>query len=223
MKDASLSTAMEFLREHGDSALVSLGSGSLINGIDNHFRLFVALGLTHYIAVDIESVINARLETLFNDDATMLPLLAAHCDGEPQRFLEAIRGFPSTAAEQLFGLHCRVVVCQRVLPYLHWEPVIESMSPDLVLQEDLHGCEIQNLADGDFHRCRAGVRHFGLRPFRPWRIFPGEYNLVLWRNKHFSISREVDAKCRENRWIQFRRGFKGVKDDLLGHWGRWVH
>jgi hypothetical protein len=209
---------MEFIREHGHSALVSLGSGSLINCIDNHFRLMLALTLSHYVAVDIEPVINARLEYIFSDDATMLPWLNTHSSGDPQRFLDGIRTFPSTPAEQLFGLHCRVVVCQRVLPFLHWESLIRSMTPDLVLQEDLHGCELQDLRSFGYHRCRAGIRHYGLRPFRPWRVFPGEYNLVLWRRRGFAIGPEVDGRCGESGWIQAMRGIKGR---VISHFGPW--
>jgi hypothetical protein len=213
---------MKFLREHGHSALVSLGSGSLINCIDNHLRLLLALKLTHYVAIDIEPVINARLEYLFSDDATMLPWLDTHYNGDAQCFLEAIRSFPATPAEQLFGLHCKVVVCQRVLPFLHWEELIRSMTPDLVLQEDLHGCELQNLSGVGYHKCRAGIRHYGLMPFRPWRLFRGEHNLILWRRRDFAISPEVDGRCRGNSWTQAMRAVKGWMLNHLGHQRRRV-
>jgi hypothetical protein len=87
--------------------------------------------------------------------------------------------------EELFGLHCSVVVCQRVLPFFHWESLIQSMTPKLVLQEGLHGCELQDLGGGNYRRYRAGIRRFGLKPFRPWRIIPWEYNLILWRHETF--------------------------------------
>lgn len=178
-----MASAVEFLREHGSTALVSLGSGSLLNRIDNHLRLFLALGLTHYVAVDAEPRITADMGTLFDDDDAMFALLASHYGGEDRRFLEVIRMFPETWIEELVGIHCSVVVCQRVLPYLHWEETICSMRPHLVLQEDLHGCELQNLGGAEYQRYRSGIRSFGLKPFRPWRILPGEKNMILWKRK----------------------------------------
>ena len=75
--------------------------------------------------------------------------------------------------EELSDLHCAVVVCQRVEPDCRWEDIIVSLRPKLVLQEDLHGCERQQLRGHGYVRTWIKARQYGLQPFRPWPIFPG--------------------------------------------------
>ena len=198
--------ALEFLREHGTVSLVSLGCGARLNHIDNHLRLFHALHLKCYVGIDFEPSITvppdllrggrmalrtvvpiepAREEHGFVDNPPIPPLAKG---GEQGISLEIFKLFPGTWVEELRGIHCAVVVCQRVLPFVHWENIIHSMAPELVLQEDLHGCELQVLSGSHYEKSRAAVRHYGLRPFRPWRIFPGERNLILWKRKGFCIN-----------------------------------
>jgi len=64
---------------------------------------------------------------------------------------------------------------------------LSEVDPKLILQEDLHGCERQNFRGLGYVRTRSGIRRYGLKPFRPWRIFPGEYNMVFWRRKDFGV------------------------------------
>jgi len=74
-----------------------------------------------------------------------------------------------------------------------------------VLQEDLHGCELQDISGKLYARTRAGTSHYQLIPFRPWRIFPGERNLILWRRRDFLTSLEEI----EPWWVQFYRKLTG--------------
>ncbi|MDY0042211.1 MAG: hypothetical protein RBS57_18015, partial [Desulforhabdus sp.] len=105
----------------------------------------------------------------------------------------------------LEGIHCAVVVCQRVLPFKHWEHIIESMRPLLVLQEDLHGCELQEIGGRQYVRTRSGVVHYQLISFRPWRIFLGERNLILWRRRDF----QTELEEIEPWWVQLYRKLRG--------------
>jgi hypothetical protein len=185
--------ALEFLREHGGVSLVSLGCGARLNRIDNHLRLFRALNLKYYVGIDLEPSISVAPELLFVDRAAM-PALGptdsvrdGHGARENPPGPEIFKLFPGTRVEELRGIHCAVVVCQRVLPFVHWEHTIHSMTPVLVLQEDLHGCELQSLNRAHYQKSRAAARHFKLQPFRPWRIFPGERNLILWKRNDFFI------------------------------------
>ncbi len=181
-----MTTAIEFLREHGHTALVSLGCGAFLNRIDNHVRLLLAMNLTHYVGVDREPSITAKADGLFNDPTSMESVLTSHrCRLE--HVLANMRVFPGTWVEELAGVHCAVIVCQRVLPFVHWEQLILSMNPALVLQEDLHGCERQDLRHPSYQRSRAAIRTFGLQPFRPWWIFPGEFNMILWQRREGSV------------------------------------
>jgi hypothetical protein len=119
------------------------------------------------------------------DREKMTRVLGKYYQGKPQKFREAVRVFPNTWVEDLTGLPGAVVVCQRVYPYCRWEEIIASMAPRLVLQEDLHGCERQQLRGHGYVRTWIKVRQYGLVPFRPWPVFPGERNLILWRRRDF--------------------------------------
>jgi|UniRef100_A0A7C3SJ32 hypothetical protein len=177
--------AISFLRHYGHLSLVSLGCGAKLNRIDNHLRLLTALRLRYYVGIDCVPDIVWSFPELFSNPADMAALLEAYYRGDPQKFQAAIKVFPGTWVEDLEGIHCAVVVCQRVYPDCRWEDIICSMSPLLVLQEDLHGCERQQLRGRGYVRTWSKIRRYGLRPFRPWPIFPGERNLVLWRRQDF--------------------------------------
>jgi hypothetical protein len=113
----------------------------------------------------------------------MTALLTEYYRGNPQKFWEAVKVFPETWVEELKGIHCAVVICQRIYPDCRWEDVIFSMNPKLILQEDLHGCERQRLRGRNYVRTWTKIRQYGLQPFRAWPIFPGERNLILWRRR----------------------------------------
>ena len=215
--------ALEFLREHGTVSLVSLGCGARLNHIDNHLRLFHALHLKCYVGIDFEPSITvppdllrggrmalrtvvpiepAREEHGFVDNPPIPPLAKG---GEQGISLEIFKLFPGTWVEELRGIHCSVVVCQRVLPFVHWENIIHSMTPRLVLQEDLHGCELQDLSRAHYEKSRAATRHYGLQPFRPWRIFPGERNLILWKRRDFFIDLNSSERHTWRRLLQICR------------------
>ena len=215
--------ALEFLREHGPVSLVSLGCGARLNHIDNHLRLFRALHLKYYVGIDFEPSISVAPDLLPGGRMAMRPVapigpareehglvenppippLAK--GGEQGISLEIFKLFPGTWVEELRGIHCSVVVCQRVLPFVHWENIIHSMTPKLVLQEDLHGCELQDLSRAHYEKSRAAARHYGLQPFRPWRIFPGERNLILWKRRDFSIDWDPVERHAWRRFLQIWR------------------
>jgi hypothetical protein len=192
--------AIDFLRKHGDTSLVSLGCGLMVNRIDNHIRLMTALNLTYYVGIDCAPRIEPVSPNLFLDPDGMTRLLTDYYQGEPRRFWENIRVFPETWVEDLENIHCAVVVCQRVYPDCRWEEVIFSMTPKLMLQEDLHGCERQQLRGKKYVRTWAEKKYYGLRPYKPWPIFPGEYNLILWRRRDFQVDGMEDG-----RWKTLRR------------------
>ncbi|MFH2218716.1 MAG: hypothetical protein ABII68_03525 [Pseudomonadota bacterium] len=179
-------TVVAFLRENGQNALVSLGCGRQINRIDNHLRLMVALNLTYYVGIDCEPYIEAASDDLFMNPGESMSLLSGHYSESLHFFWKALKLFPGTFMEELLDVHCAAVVCQRVYPDCRWEESIASMNPLIVLQEDLHGCERQKLRGKQYVRNWSKIRSYGLQPFRPWRIFPGEKNLVLWRRKDFA-------------------------------------
>jgi len=131
--------AIAFLKEHGDASLVSLGCGMMVNRIDNHIRLMTALNLKYYVGIDCGPWIEPVSPNLFFDPDGMTRLLSDYYQGEPKRFWENVRVFPETWVEDLKNIHSAVVVCQRVYPDCRWEEVIFTMTPKLVLQEDLHG------------------------------------------------------------------------------------
>jgi hypothetical protein len=191
--------ALTFLKENGHTSIVSLGCGQQVNRIDNHLRLMAGLNLKYYVGIDCISYIELDSENLFMDPGNMKDLMAQYYRGSPGRFWKAVKLFPGTFVEELAGVHCAVVVCQRVFPDFFWEDVIISMGPKLVLQEDLHGCERQKLRGEHYVRNWSKIRHFNLKPFRPWPIFPGEKNLVLWRRRDFG---EEQAESGKVRWLE---------------------
>ena len=137
--------AIAFLREYGHTSLVNLGAGCMLNRIDNHIRLMTELNLTYYVGIDCAPYIKLTSPNIFLDPDGMTELLAAYYQGKPEKLCEAVKVFPKTWVEELEGIRCAVVVCQRVYPDCRWEEAILSMTPKLVLQEDLHGCERQQL------------------------------------------------------------------------------
>lgn len=159
--------ATEFLRKYGQVSLVSLGCGHQLNRIDNHIRLLTGLNLRYYVGIDCHPDIEPDPPELFVEPEAMAQLVAEYYGGELRRFWKAVKVFPATWVEDLMGIHCAVVVCQRVLPECRWENVIVSMKPKLVLQEDLHGCERQQLRGRGYVRTWAHIRRYGLQPFRP--------------------------------------------------------
>jgi len=188
--------ARAFLRQHGHRSLVSLGCGPELNRIDNHLRLLVALNLTYYVGIDCVSHITSEGPHLFIDHEKMAAMLRGYYQGDPLKFRKSIKVFPNTWVEELAGLHGAVVVCQRVYPDCRWEEIILSLSPKLVLQEDLHGCERQQLRGRGYVRTWIKVRQYGLEPFRPWPVFPGERNLILWRRQDFGGEEVQNSRWR---------------------------
>ncbi len=184
-----MKSAVRFLQDHGKSSLVSLGCGDYLNRIDNHIRLMLGCGLQFYVGIDRTAQIEFEPENVFSDNPAASELMGAHSK-TVQTFGSSVNVFPETHVEELEGIHCGVVVCQRVLPFKHWEHIIKSMRPKLMLQEDLHGCELQDIDGEHYTRSHAGIRHYRLTPFRPWRIFPGERNLILWRRRDFLTCHE---------------------------------
>ena len=178
-------SAITFLKTNGHKAIVSLGCGKWINRIDNHLRLMAGLNLSYYVGIDRVDRIGPDMNEVFMDPVGMNALLNHYYQGSPDRFWEAAHFFPGTYVEELLGINCAAVVCQRVYPDYHWEEVIKSMNPKLVLQEDLHGCERQKLRGQRYERTWSKIRQYALKPFRPWPVFPWENNLVLWQRRDF--------------------------------------
>ncbi len=191
--------AISFLKENGHTSIVSLGCGEQINRIDNHLRLMAGLNLNYYVGIDCSSYIEIVSENLFMDPDSMAALLAQDNRRSPKRFRKSTNLFPGTFVEDLADIHCAIVVCQRVYPDCFWEDLIISMSPKLVLQEDLHGCERIKLRGKHYVRNWSKIRHFNLKPFRPWPIFLGEKNLILWRRRDFWEEQEKNGKIR---WLE---------------------
>jgi len=175
--------AVTFLKANGHKTIVSLGCGRWINRIDNHFRLMAGLNLSYYVGIDYADQIGYDMNEVFMDPDGMNVLLTHYYQGNPDRFWKAVHFFPGTYVEELKGIHCAAIICQRVYPDCHWEEVILSMNPKLVLQEDLHGCERQKLRNNRYVRTWSKIRQYALKPFRPWPIFPWENNLVLWQRR----------------------------------------
>ena len=187
--------AIAFLRKYGHTSVVSLGCGKEVNRIDNHLRLLTGLNLTYYVGIDCGPSIEPVGVNVFLNPGAMTELLTSYYEGEPQKFWKAVRVFPETWVEELKNIHCAVVVCQRVYPDCRWEDVIVSMQPKLVLQEDLHECERQQLRGSGYVRTWIKTRRYDLQPFRPWSIFPWERNLILWRRKNFD-----DEEVQLSKW-----------------------
>jgi len=177
--------AIEFLKEHGDRALVSLGCGNLLNRLDNHVRLLVRCGLEYYVGIDRVTRIEFNRNSIFSDQKSITNLLSSHYDGDPGKFFDRVKTFPGTYVEELVDIQCKVVVCQRVLPFRHWEEVIRSMEPALILQEDLNGCELQTISGDLYKRTFPSIIHYQLKPFRSNRLLPSEKNIILWRRRDF--------------------------------------
>ncbi len=191
--------AITFLKENGHTSIVSLGCGQQVNRIDNHLRLMVGLNLNHYVGIDCSPYIEMVSENLFMDPNAMTALLARYYGDKPGRFKNVVKLFPGTFVEDLADVHCAIVVCQRVYPDCFWEDLIISMSPKLVLQEDLHGCERQKLRGKHYVRNWSKISHFNLKPFRPWPFYPGEKNMILWRRRDFEEEQEESGKIR---WLE---------------------
>ena len=188
-------SARDFLRRHGPTSLVSLGCGPELNRLDNHVRLLIALDLDYYVGIDCVPAVRLWGSHLFMDYKDMLALLREYYGGELQKFRDAVKVFPNTWVEELAGIHCAVVVCQRVWPDCRWEEIILSMTPKLVLQEDLHGCQRQELRGRGYVRAWTKIRQYDLKPFRTWPIFPKERNLILWRRQNFG-----DEEIQNSKW-----------------------
>ena len=186
--------AIAFLKEYGHTSLISLGAGRLLNRIDNHIRLMTQLNLTYYVAIDCGPYIELTSPNIFLDPDGMTELLSGYYQGEPQKFWEGVKVFPQTWVEDLEDIHCAVVVCQRVYPDCRWEETILSMTPKLVLQEDLHGCQRQQLLGRGYVRTWTKIRQYGLQPFRPLPFFPWERNLIFWRRRDFADEEIQDSK-----------------------------
>ncbi|RZB35359.1 MAG: hypothetical protein SRB2_03157 [Desulfobacteraceae bacterium Eth-SRB2] len=180
---------VSFLKKHGHKSIVSLGCGARINRIDNHIRLMTELNLSYYVCIDRLYEIEPISSRAFSDTEDMTEVLIRYYGGNPNNLFKAIKIFPGTLVEDLQDVSCAAVVCQRILPYCRWEDAIISMNPKLILQEDLHGCERQSFRGRGYVRTRSGIRRYGLKPFRPWPIFPGEYNMVFWRRKDFGVEK----------------------------------
>ena len=187
--------AIAFLKEYGHTSLISLGAGRLLNRIDNHIRLMTQLNLTYYVAIDCGPYIELTSPNIFLDPHGVTELLTEYYRGEPQKFWEGVKVFPNTWGEELENIHCAVVVCQRVYPDCRWEKAILSVTPKLVLQEDLHGCERQQLRGRGYVRTWTKIHQYGLQPFRPLPLFPWERNLILWRRKDFG-----DEEIQVSKW-----------------------
>ena len=192
----SFESAKTFLDINGPKAIVSLGCGRWINRIDNHLRLMMRLNLSYYVGIDYAGRIEPAEKDVFMDPDNMNALLKSVYQGRPDLFWDSVYVFPGTYVEELYGVKCAAVVCQRVLPDRRWEEVIQSMTPKLVLQEDLHGCERQQLRGKTYARIWSKIRQYGLKPFCPWPIFPWENNLVLWQHRGFGDEKEDRGKFR---------------------------
>lgn len=177
--------ASNFLKQYGNQSLVSLGCGNVLNRLDNHVRLFVRCGIQYYVGIDRVTKIEVNPSSAFSNRKSVTELLASYYDGEAAKFFNRVSTFPNTCVEQLADIQCKVVVCQRVLPFRHWEDIIKSMRPELILQEDLNGCELQNISGELYKKTFPGIIHYQLKPFRPNRFIPGERNIILWRRRDF--------------------------------------
>jgi hypothetical protein len=177
--------ARDFLKQYGNQSLVSLGCGNVLNRLDNHVRLFVRCGIEYYVGIDRVTKIEFNPSSAFSNRNSVTELLTSYYDGEPSRFFNKVSTFPNTCVEELVDIHCKVVVCQRVLPFRHWENIIKTMRPELILQEDLNGCELQTVSGELYKKTFPGIIHYQLKPFRSNRFIPGERNIILWRRRDF--------------------------------------
>lgn len=192
-------TAVTFLKTNGLKTIVSLGCGRWVNRIDNHIRLMAELNLDYYVGIDFADHIGLDTNKVFMNPVAMDVLLTQYYQGDPNRYWNAVHFFPGTYVEELKGVRCAAAVCQRVYPDCHWEEVIKSMNPKLVLQEDLHGCERQKLRGNGYVRTWSKIRRYDLKPFCPWPVFPWENNLVLWQHRDFG---DEDKNISRFRWLE---------------------
>ncbi len=192
--------AIEFLHKHGHQSLVSLGCGEKINRLDNHLKLFIGCGLNYYVGIDRVPQVSFDIDTAFVERRPALELLSSGFVGGVERFMLNVRLFPNTYIEELGDIFCKVVVCQRVLPFRRLEAIIASMHPQLILQEDLVGCELQQMSRKLYKKTYHGVVYYQLKPFRPTGLIPGEKNLILWRRRDF-------YPCQVDTWPWFHRFF----------------
>jgi hypothetical protein len=79
-------------------------------------RLMAGLNLNYYVGIDCSPNIEMVSDNLFMDPDDMAALLAQYYRGRPGRFRKAVNLFPGTFVEELAGVHCAIVVCQRVYP-----------------------------------------------------------------------------------------------------------
>ncbi len=177
--------AIEFLQKYGELSLVSLGCGDFLNRLDNHVKLLVKCGLKYYVGIDRVQRIVFNADGAFTGKEAVEQLLTPNFKGKIKDFSSIIRNFPNTRVEELRNIHCKIVVCQRVLPFRHWENIIATMTPILVLQEDLNGCELQSMDRHLYKKSYSAIVHFGLQPFRTNPLLPFEMNLVLWRRRDY--------------------------------------
>jgi hypothetical protein len=125
--------AIDFLREHGEAGLVSLGCGLMVNRIDSHLRLMTALNLTYYVGIDCLPGIGQVSPHLFSDPDGMTRLLRDYYQGEPRRFWANVRLFPETWVEELRNIRCAMVVCQRVYPHCRWLTNLGQFSQENII------------------------------------------------------------------------------------------
>lgn len=192
--------ALEFLYEHGHQSLISLGCGETLNRLDNHLKLLIGCGLKYYIGIDRLPQVSFDIDTAFSEKKSALELLSSNFAGGVERFISNVRLFPNTYIEELANISCKVVVCQRVLPFRRLEAIIASMDPQLILQEDLIGCELQQMHRKLFKKTYPGIVYYQLTPFCPTGLIPGEKNLILWRRRDF-------YPCQVDTWPWHHRFF----------------
>jgi hypothetical protein len=192
--------ALEFLHEHGHQSLISLGCGEKLNRLDNHLKLLIGCGLNYYVGIDRVPQVSFDMDTAFLERRSALELLSSKFVGGVEGFVSNVRLFPNTYIEELANIFCKVVVCQRVLPFRRLEAIIASMHPELILQEDLIGCELQQMSRKLYKKTYPGIVYYQLRPFRPTGLIPGEKNLILWRRRDF-------FPCQVDTWPWHHRFF----------------
>lgn len=197
--------AVEFLKNNGRWSLVSLGCGTHLNRMDNHVKLFVHCGLRYYVGIDRVAKIEVDPDSAFSDPLGMNDFLASRQKANSGEFFDRVKVFPGTCVEEMHNIVCQVVVCQRVLPFRHWEKIIASMKPLLILQEDLRGCELQEIDTSLYERTFPGIAHYQLMPFNPIRFLPIEQNMVLWRRKDFFTCQEDCRPWWQKRLFRFYR------------------
>ncbi|MFT5698595.1 MAG: hypothetical protein ACI8ZB_001450 [Desulforhopalus sp.] len=166
--------ALEFLHEHGQQSLISLGCGESLNRLDNHLRLLIGCGLKYYVGIDRVPQVSFDIDTAFSEKESAQELLSSNFAGGVEGFNSNVRLFPNTYIEELVNVLCKVVVCQRVLPFRRLEAIITSIHPQLILQEDLIGCELQQMSRTLYKKTYPGIVYYQLNPFRQTGLIPGE-------------------------------------------------